>query len=141
MVPVHTLNDGNEIPAVGFGTYPLRGQECVDAVLSAVEAGYRLLDTAVTYGNEEAVGEAVRRSGVPREELFVTSKLPGRDHGYDDAVRSTRAMASPNWGAIGITVMFGSSLPFCSGTESVTTISRASSSSSRSTAGPPKIGW
>jgi 2,5-diketo-D-gluconate reductase A len=90
MVPVHTLNDGNQLPAVGFGTYPLREEECVAAVASAIEVGYRLLDTAVNYGNEEAVGEAMRRSGVPREELFVTSKIPGRDHGYDDAIRSTR---------------------------------------------------
>jgi 2,5-diketo-D-gluconate reductase A len=86
----HTLNDGHELPAVGFGTYPLTGPEGVEAIASAIEVGYRLLDTAVNYGNEEEVGEAIRRSGVPREELLVCSKIPGRHHGYDDAVRSTK---------------------------------------------------
>ena len=90
MAPTYTLNDGARIPAIGFGTYPLEGDAAVTAIVSAVEAGYRLLDTAVNYGNEREVGEAVRRCGVPRDELFVTSKLPGRHHGYDDAVRSTR---------------------------------------------------
>jgi diketogulonate reductase-like aldo/keto reductase len=85
------LRDGIRIPAIGFGTYPLRGREGVDAVLSALQVGYRLLDTAVNYGNEREVGEAIRASGVPREELFVTSKLPGRHHAYDDALASTRA--------------------------------------------------
>jgi 2,5-diketo-D-gluconate reductase A len=89
MIASKTLNDGHRIPAIGFGTYPLRGQEAVAAIVSATEVGYRLLDTAVSYRNEEAVGEAIRACGVPREELFVTSKLRGRDHGYDDAITST----------------------------------------------------
>ena len=86
----HTLNDGHELPPVGFGTYPLTGPDGVEAITSAIEVGYRLLDTAVNYGNEEEVGEAIRRSGVPRDELLVCSKIPGRHHGYDDAVRSTK---------------------------------------------------
>jgi 2,5-diketo-D-gluconate reductase A len=90
MIPTYELNDGHTIPAIGFGTYELRGEEGTAAVLTAIEAGYRLLDTAVSYRNEHEVGEAVRRSGVPREELFVTSKLPGRHHGHDQAVASTR---------------------------------------------------
>jgi 2,5-diketo-D-gluconate reductase A len=90
MVPTYTLNDGQVIPALGFGTYPLRGEEGAAAVESAIEVGYRLLDTAVNYENEREVGEAIRRSGVPREELFVTSKIPGRHHGYDDAIASTQ---------------------------------------------------
>lgn len=90
-VPTRTLNDGRTIPGIGFGTYPLTGDDGIAAVVSAIEAGYRLIDTAVNYGNEEEVGEAIRRSGVPREELFVTSKLPGRDHGYDAAITSVRA--------------------------------------------------
>lgn len=90
-VPTRTLNDGRTIPGIGFGTYPLTGDDGIAAVVSAIEAGYRLIDTAVNYGNEQEVGEAIRRSGVPREELFVTSKLPGRDHGYDDAITSVRA--------------------------------------------------
>ena len=89
MVPTYTLNDGRVIPAMGFGTYPLRGEEGVTAVTSAIEVGYRLLDTAVNYENEREVGEAIRRSGVPREELFLTSKIPGRHHAYDDAIAST----------------------------------------------------
>ncbi|HEU4567475.1 MAG TPA: aldo/keto reductase, partial [Marmoricola sp.] len=88
-VPTYTLNDGTTLPAIGFGTWPMKGQEAVDAVLGALEAGYRLLDTAVNYDNEREVGEAIRRSGVSRDEIRVTSKIPGRHHAYDDAVRST----------------------------------------------------
>ena len=91
MPDTYTLNDGTTLPAIGFGTYPLSGDEGIAAVASAIEGGYRLIDTAVNYGNEEEVGEAIRRAGVPREELRVTSKIPGRHHGYDDAVASTHA--------------------------------------------------
>ena len=90
MAPTYTLNDGHEIPAIGFGTYPLRATRRSASIVSAVEAGYRLLDTAVNYGNEREVGEAVRACGVPREELVVASKIPGRHHAYDDAIASTR---------------------------------------------------
>lgn len=84
------LNDGTTIPPIGFGTSGLRGDDAVAAVTSALEHGYRLIDTAVNYGNETEVGEAIRRSGVPRDEIVVTSKIPGRAHAYDDAVASTR---------------------------------------------------
>ena len=87
-IPTYTLHDGTDLPAIGFGTYPLRGDDGVAAVRSAIEVGYRLLDTAVNYRNESEVGEAIRQAGVAREELVVCSKIPGRDHGYDDAVRS-----------------------------------------------------
>jgi 2,5-diketo-D-gluconate reductase A len=90
-IPTYTLNDGSTFPAIGFGTYPLADDEAVTAIVSAVEAGYRLLDTAVNYDNEESVGAAVKASGLPREELLVCSKIPGRHHGYDDAVASTHA--------------------------------------------------
>jgi len=90
-IPTHTLNDGNVLPAIGFGTYPLRGDDGVAAVRSAIENGYRLIDTAVNYENETEVGEAIRRSGVARDDLVVTSKLPGRHHGYDDAIASVHA--------------------------------------------------
>lgn len=89
-IPTYTLNDGTSLPAIGFGTAGLRGEEAVAATTSALEAGYRLVDTAVNYENEREVGEALRRSGIPREELRVTSKIPGRHHGYDDAIASTR---------------------------------------------------
>jgi diketogulonate reductase-like aldo/keto reductase len=85
-IPTRALNDGHAIPAIGFGTYQLNGDEGADAVLTAIEAGYRLLDTALNYENEEQVGEAVRRSGVPRGEFVVTTKLPGRFHGYEETL-------------------------------------------------------
>lgn len=88
MVPRVTLNDGNSLPAIGFGTYPLRGDEAVAAIDSALEIGYRLIDTAVNYGNEADVARAVRQSGLARDDIQITSKLPGRHHAYDDAIRS-----------------------------------------------------
>jgi diketogulonate reductase-like aldo/keto reductase len=88
--PTYDLNDGTTIPAIGFGTYPLRGDDGTEAIRTAIEAGYRLVDTAVNYENEKEVGEAVRRSGVPRDELVVASKIPGRHHAYDDAIASVR---------------------------------------------------
>jgi diketogulonate reductase-like aldo/keto reductase len=90
MPGTYTLNDGSTIPTIGFGTYPLTGEDGTAAIASAIGVGYRLLDTAVNYGNEEEVGEAIRRAGVPRDELVVTSKIPGRHHGYDEAVASTK---------------------------------------------------
>jgi 2,5-diketo-D-gluconate reductase A len=89
-IPTYPLNDGNTLPAIGFGTYPLRGEDGVAAIRGALEAGYRLLDTAVNYGNEIEVGEALRRSGLPRDEVQVASKLPGRHHAYDEAIASVR---------------------------------------------------
>jgi 2,5-diketo-D-gluconate reductase A len=91
MSDTRTLANGTTLPAVGFGTYPLRGEEGIRAIVSAMDVGYRLIDTAVNYENESEVGEAIRRSAVPREELKITSKLPGRHHGYDDAVDSVHA--------------------------------------------------
>src|SRR4029078_5848844 len=87
-IPRYTLNDGQSVPVIGFGTYPLRGDDGVEAMVHALEAGYRLLDTAVNYGNEKEVGEAVRTSGVPRDEIIVATQIPGRHHGCDDAVAS-----------------------------------------------------
>ncbi|HYJ28656.1 MAG TPA: aldo/keto reductase [Nocardioides sp.] len=90
-IPSYHLNDDTTIPAIGFGTYPLRGEDGTEAIRTAIEAGYRLVDTAVNYENEVEVGEAIRRSGVPRDELVVASKIPGRHHAYDDAIASVRA--------------------------------------------------
>ncbi len=80
------LNDGTTLPAIGFGTYPLRGEEGITAMLSALTVGYRLLDSAVNYRNEEEVGEALRRSEVARDDVVVATKVPGRFHGFDDAL-------------------------------------------------------
>lgn len=81
------LNNGVEMPIFGIGTFLMGGgRETRKAVLCALEAGYRLIDTAAMYGNENDVGEAVRESGIPREEIFITTKLRNDDHGYDRAV-------------------------------------------------------
>lgn len=84
----YILSDGFKIPKVGFGTYQLNGYDGVRRIEQAISAGYRLLDSAVNYENEGAVGRAVKNSGVSRDELTVTSKLPGRYHGYQDAVNT-----------------------------------------------------
>jgi 2,5-diketo-D-gluconate reductase A len=88
-IPTVTLNDGTDFPELGLGTYNLRGEEGVEAMVAAISNGYRLLDSAVNYENETEVGEAVRRSGI-RDQLLVTTKVPGRDHGFDETVRSAR---------------------------------------------------
>lgn len=79
-VPMVTLRSGVQMPQVGLGTWPLRGEDGVQAVLSGLRAGYRLIDTAENYGNEDAVGTAVRKSGLPREEVFITTKFNKRWH-------------------------------------------------------------
>ncbi|MDR6414466.1 aldo/keto reductase [Pseudarthrobacter sulfonivorans] len=83
--PLIKLNDGNTIPQLGLGTWPLDDDQAAAAVVSAVDAGYRHIDTAVKYGNEEGVGNGVRASGVDRAELFITTKLDGQFQGQDRA--------------------------------------------------------
>ena len=90
-IPNVTLNDGSPFPQLGLGTYNLRGDDGIAAIVAAIESGYRLLDTAVNYENEREVGEAMRRSGLDRDELIVTSKIPGRHHGREEAVASIEA--------------------------------------------------
>jgi 2,5-diketo-D-gluconate reductase A len=85
-VPTVTLNNGVEIPQLGFGVFQIEPENTREAVLAALETGYRHIDTAEMYGNEKQVGEAVRDSSVPREEVFVTSKLNNGYHAYDDAL-------------------------------------------------------
>lgn len=81
-----TLNNGVKMPIIGFGVYQVPdAEECENAVYEALMAGYRLIDTAAGYLNEEAVGRAVKRSGIPREELFITTKLWVQDAGYESA--------------------------------------------------------
>lgn len=85
-IPELTLNDGLKLPSVGFGTYKLNGSQGMEAIKQAVDIGYRLLDSAFNYENEGAVGAAVRQCGVPRQELIVASKLPGRHHRFHEAI-------------------------------------------------------
>jgi len=80
------LSNGVEIPILGFGTLHIQGETCQNAVLWALEAGYRHIDTAKAYGNESDVGKGFKKSGIPRDEVFVTTKLWNDDHGYDNAL-------------------------------------------------------
>ena len=86
--PVYSLRDGNSIPAIGLGTSGLNEQVGIEAIVSGIADGYRLIDTAYNYGNEDVVGEAIRRSGVDRSDLVITTKLPGRHHGFEETLAS-----------------------------------------------------
>jgi diketogulonate reductase-like aldo/keto reductase len=83
-----TLNNGIEMPALGFGVFQAAPDETVDAVSTALETGYRLIDTAAAYGNEREVGEAIRRSGIPREDVFIETKVWISDYGYDETLHA-----------------------------------------------------
>ena len=78
--PDVTLNSGYHMPALGLGTYALHGSTCTDAVCTSLQSGYRLIHTASFYGNEKEVGEGIRASGVPREDIWVTTKLDNPWH-------------------------------------------------------------
>jgi len=82
------LNNSVEIPILGFGTLHIQGETAQNAVLWALETGYGHIDTAKAYGNESDVGKAVRKSGLPRDEVFVTTKLWNDEHGYDNALKA-----------------------------------------------------
>jgi len=85
-IPSVTLNNGVEMPILGFGVFQMHdAEECERSVYDAISAGYRLIDTAASYGNEEAVGKGIKRGGVPRDELFITTKLWIQDAGYESA--------------------------------------------------------
>ncbi|WP_459577196.1 aldo/keto reductase [Companilactobacillus alimentarius] len=83
---MYKLNDGRDIPEFGFGTYKLNGHSGVQSIVSAINNGYTMLDTAYNYENEGAVGRAISESGINRDKLTVTSKLPGRYYAYNDAI-------------------------------------------------------
>jgi diketogulonate reductase-like aldo/keto reductase len=87
-VPPIILNNGVEMPQLGFGVWQVPDDEAERAVATALEAGYRSIDTAAIYGNEAGTGRAIAASGVPREDIFVTTKLWNRDHGYDATLRA-----------------------------------------------------
>lgn len=92
--PVITLNNAVGMPQLGFGVFRITPEQASTCVRIALQAGYRLVDTAASYGNEAAVGEALAASGVPREDMFVTTKLWNADHGYDNALRAFDASRS-----------------------------------------------
>ena len=93
-VPVRTLADGNEVPLLGLGVWQVpNGPECVNAVRWALELGYRHIDTAQAYGNEESVGQGLRESGIPRDEVFITTKFyPARRDPAAEAEQSLRRL-------------------------------------------------
>ena len=82
------LNTGAEMPLLGLGVYDMHHEEAIDAVGYALKTGYRLIDTAASYNNEQQVGIAVRQSGIPREEIFVTTKVNNIHQGYDSTLRA-----------------------------------------------------
>jgi len=83
-----TLNNGIQMPLLGLGAYDMHGEEAVKAVRQALEIGYRLIDTAEMYGNEKAVGDAIANSNLPREEIFITSKVNNTSQGYDETLKA-----------------------------------------------------
>ena len=84
-----TLNNGVEMPMIGFGVFQVNDpKECEQSVIDAIQAGYRLIDTAASYMNEEAVGNAIKKSGIAREELFITTKLWVSDAGYENTIKA-----------------------------------------------------
>lgn len=85
-IPTLTTANGMSLPQIGFGTYKLNGALGVNVINSALNCGYRLIDTAFNYENEGTVGEAIRRSGIAREQIIISSKLPGRHHHYEEAL-------------------------------------------------------
>jgi 2,5-diketo-D-gluconate reductase A len=87
-VPSLLMNNGIQIPQLGFGVFLIPPEETEKAVSEALSAGYRLIDTAQGYGNEEGVGAAISSAGIPRDELFITTKLTNSEHGYDKALRA-----------------------------------------------------
>ncbi|WP_420832037.1 aldo/keto reductase [Nocardia huaxiensis] len=87
-IPAIVLSDGQVMPKLGFGAYKVAGEQAEGIITKALELGYRSIDTASLYENEEEVGRAIRESGLPRDEVFVTTKLWNSDHGYDSAMRA-----------------------------------------------------
>ncbi|WP_072807205.1 aldo/keto reductase [Rhodococcoides yunnanense] len=90
MTPTVPLGDGGALPAIGLGTVEAEGEDMSATVTSALDAGYRLIDTALSYGTEGGVGRAVAASSIAREDIVITTKIPGRFHGYDEAKESAR---------------------------------------------------
>lgn len=87
-MPSIVLNDGNVIPQLGFGVFQVPPEDVFDVVTAALEAGYRSIDTAAAYHNEQGTGQAIRAFGLPRDEVYVTTKLWNSDQGYDATLRA-----------------------------------------------------
>lgn len=87
-----TLNNGTKMPAEGLGVFQIEDlADCERVVVEALEAGYRMIDTAASYGNEEAVGKAVKKSGIPREDIFISTKVWVQDFGYEKTKKAVLA--------------------------------------------------
>ncbi|MFA4926985.1 MAG: aldo/keto reductase [Patulibacter sp.] len=94
LAPTVTLRHGAEMPQLGLGTWPMNDAEAEQAVATAIQSGYRLVDTAFNYGNEVGVGRGIAASGVPRSEIFITTKLNREDHGIDEVRRAFERSAT-----------------------------------------------
>jgi len=86
--PLLTLNDGVKIPQLGLGVWQVDDSEVMAPVLAALDAGYRHIDTAKIYGNERGVGEAIKRSSISRDQIFITTKVWNSDQGYDETLKA-----------------------------------------------------
>jgi diketogulonate reductase-like aldo/keto reductase len=86
--PFTTLSNGIQMPLLGLGVYDMYNKEAEQAVMDALEIGYRLIDTASLYNNEKEIGRAVKESGIPRNEIFITTKVGNEDHGYDSTLKA-----------------------------------------------------
>ena len=99
--PFASLNNGNQMPLLGLGVYDMHAEEAINAVQSALETGYRLIDTAAMYENEQQIGEGIRRSNIPRDEIFLTTKVNNTDQGYDETLKAfEKSMKALNVGYI-----------------------------------------
>ena len=94
MMEYVTLSNGVKMPILGYGVYQVNKDECERCVLDALEVGYRSLDTAQSYFNEEEVGSAMKKSGIPREEIFLTSKVWVEHYGYEETRKSVEVINS-----------------------------------------------
>ena len=99
LAPTLTLRNNAEIPVIGLGTSPMQGNEAATAVRTALEAGYRLVDTAENYRNEEAVGQGIADSGVDRSEIFITTKFNRNWHSVDGVRGGLPRQCSSGWGS------------------------------------------
>ena len=94
---VVTLNNGIRMPQLGFGVFKVEDDQATTAVKNALQVGYRSIDTAMYYKNEKGVGKAIRESSIPREDLFITTKVWNSDQGYDNTLCAFEESLEPTW--------------------------------------------